>query len=321
MFKRPLVVGIRGSYRPPHPLPKLDNFIVTDWEDMDTILKADIYVQSNIDSKDKKLDKQYDFIKQSGKPWLVTESAVFRKNLKAYNHPKAYHRWSWFSYFRHEGDYNNNQCPSDRWQRLQEEQHIEIKDWKNHGSYILLVMQRPGDTSNRDMIKQYGSYQKFLQETLNSIRENTDRPIRLRMHPLRMDVQTEILKQTDLTNVTLSKNLIERSDNRLDGGKGLYDDFNDAWAVVGWNSNALTESVCEGVPTFSLHPSSMAWECSNKTLKNLENPEYFDRSQWLNNLAYCQWTEEEIEQGEPWFHLKSIYHHMIKKRDRLFGNQ
>ena len=70
-----------------------------------------------------------------------------------------------------------------------------------------------------------------------------------------------------------------------------------------FNSNALTESICEGIPTFSLCPSSMAWECSNKNLNTLENLEYFDRQQWLNNLGYCQWREDEIAKGDPWYHL------------------
>lgn len=317
MIKDPLIVAIEGSYRPPHPLPNLKNFVITNFNDKKTLEKADIFVQSNIDSKDKKLDQQYEYIRRSQKPWLVTESAVFRHNLKPYNHPKAYHRWSWYSYFRHEGDYNNNDSPPDRWYELQKNQNIEIKDWRKSGDYILFLMQRPGDTSNRDMLLQYKTYQNFLQETLNSLRAYTSRLIKIRMHPLRMDVQQQILSNVDLTRTVVSNNLDDRSDNRLDGGPGLYKDFKDAWAVVGWNSNALTESVCEGIPTFSLHQSSMAWACSNKNLKNLDNPEFFNRSQWLYDLAYCQWTEEEIIAGEPWVHLKKIYHHMIKKRERL----
>ena len=92
----------------------------------------------------------------------------------------------------------------------------------------------------------------------------------------------------------------------LSGGDELYADFKDAWAVVGFNSNALTESVCEGIPTFSMCPSSMAWECSNKTLKLIEQPMMFDRQQWLNNLGYCQWNETECINGLPWEHLKGV---------------
>jgi hypothetical protein len=51
----------------------------------------------------------------------------------------------------------------------------------------------------------------------------------------------------------------------------------------------------------------MAWDCSNKDLKDIENPKLFDRSQWLNNLGYCQWREDEIARGDPWEHLRKKY--------------
>ena len=53
-------------------------------------------------------------------------------------------------------------------------------------------------------------------------------------------------------------------------------------------------------------PSSMAWECSNKSLKLIEQPMYFDRQQWLNNLGYCQWYEKERVDGTAWNHLKKV---------------
>lgn len=120
------------------------------------------------------------------------------------------------------------------------------------------------------------------------------------MHPLRQEQQLDILKNFD---VEISTNT--QGAGLLEGGDGLYEDFSKAYAVVGFNSNALTESVCEGIPTFSLCPSSMAWDCSNKDLKLLESIEYFERNQWLYNLGYCQWREDEIAKGDPWVHLKS----------------
>ena len=39
-------------------------------------------------------------------------------------------------------------------------------------------------------------------------------------------------------------------------------------------------------------------------LSNLENPNLsFDRNQWAYNLAYTQWTREEMEEGKAWSHL------------------
>jgi hypothetical protein len=56
-----------------------------------------------------------------------------------------------------------------------------------------------------------------------------------------------------------------------------------------------------------LCPSSMAWDCSNTNLKDIDNPKFFDRQQWLYNLGYCQWREDEIVQGAPYYHLMEIY--------------
>ncbi len=122
------------------------------------------------------------------------------------------------------------------------------------------------------------------------------------MHPLRQDRQLEALKNFD---VDISTNTLgsQQAQGKLEGGDGLYKDFKEAYAVVGFNSNALTESVCEGIPTFSMCASSMAWQCSNKDLKDIENPIIYDRTQWLYDLGYCQWREDEIAQGLPWLHL------------------
>ena len=295
-----LVVGIEEMYRN-HPVPDLPNFKIVPWADQDTIQSADVYIQNNIISqKRKKFKKYYQFILDSNKPFIVTESAVFRRNMVQPPNPMAYHRYSWTSYFRDEGDYCNTNSPSDRWLRIQQEQNIEIKDWQTIGKYILVILQRPGDSSLKNLIEKHGSYEGFISYTINQIKKYTDRPIRVRMHPLRQEQQLEVLKNFD---IEISTNT--HGAGLLEGGDGLYEDFSNAFAVVGFNSNALTESICEGIPTFSMCASSMAWECSNKELKNLESPKYFDRRQWLYNLGYCQWREDEIAKGCPWFHLKS----------------
>lgn len=293
-----LVIGIEEMYRN-HPIPNLPNFKIVPWEDQDTIQSADIYIQNNIISqKRKKFKKYYQFILDSNKPFIVTESAVFRRNMVQPPNPMAYHRYSWTSYFQNEGNYCNQNSPPDRWLRIKEEQNIEIKPWRKTGKYILVILQRPGDSSLKNLIKQHKSYEGFVKYTLDEIKKYTRKPIRVRMHPLRQEQQLEILKNFD---VDISDNT--HGSELLEGGDGLYADFADAHAVVGFNSNALTESICEGIPTFSMCASSLAWQCSNKTLKLLEQPMTFSRQQWLNNLGYCQWREDEISNGDPWFHL------------------
>lgn len=299
------VVGIEEVYRT-HPLPKLPNFKVVPWDNKEAINNADIFVQANImENKHKHLREKYQYIKDSGKPFIVVESAIFRKNLAFPPGPATYHRYSWWSYFRDEGNYNNENCPDDRWLQIKKEQKIEIKDWKTTGEYVLLILQRPGDSSLKNLLAKYGTYSNFLTSTINDIRKHTDRKIVVRLHPMRQPAQLEIINSVNLPNIEISKNNFGNSP--FEGGSGLYEDFKGAKVVVGFNSNALTESICEGIPTFSLCPSSMAWECSNTDLTYLENPKYFERNQWLYNLGYCQWREDEIHRGDPWFHLMKIY--------------
>lgn len=294
-----LVVGIEEMYRN-HPIPDLPNFKIVPWSDQKTIRSADVYIQNNIlGQKRRKLNHYYQYILDSGKPFLVVESAVFRRNMKQPPNPMAYHRYSWTSYFQNEGDYCNENSPPDRWQRIQKEQNLEVKDWRlNLDGNVLLLLQRPGDSSLVNLLKRFGSYKNFVSYTIKQIKKNTDRRIVVRMHPLRQDRQLEVLKEFD---VDISTNT--HGAGLLEGGAGLQRDFDNAWCVVGFNSNALTESVMEGIPTFSMCASSMAWQCSNTDLSQIENPKFYDRQQWLNNLGYCQWREDEVARGDPWFHL------------------
>jgi hypothetical protein len=292
-----------------HPLPK--DWITVPFADVDNIESADVLVQSNQkgSKKEKKIGHIYDYVLKSGKPFIVTESAVFRRNMPKPPNPMSYHRFSWTSYFQDEGDYCNANSPDDRWKQIQKDQNIEIKDWRNTGEYVLVILQRPGDSSLRKLIEQHGSYDTFINYTISEIQKYTDRPIVMRMHPLRQDKQRNLInafqEYSDKKNITISTNT--HGAGFLEGGSGLYEDFRNAWCVVGFNSNALTESICEGIPTFSMCSSSMAWDCSNTDLSQIETPKIFDRQQWLNNLSYCQWREDECVAGLPAKHLLSKF--------------
>ena len=88
--------------------------------------------------------------------------------------------------------------------------------------------------------------------------------------------------------------------NKSNGGNSLYEDFKKAWACVTFSSNAATEAVCEGIPVINLDNSSFSWPVSYHTLDILTNPVIecnFDRTQWLYDCAYTQWTLEEINKG------------------------
>ena len=316
-MKELLVVGIGaydydhgklfGSFRD-HPFPDLPNFKIVSWQDKETIEKADIFMQANIkECKHKRLDTQYNYIRNSGKPYMVTESPVFRQNLE--HNKMQYHRWSWWSYFQDEGDYANTNSPSDRWEYVSKEQNLEIKPWQdNKDGHILLCLQRPGDSSlHRILVKKKEDYKHWIWKTVRDIRRYTDRKIVIRPHPFRLDTTLNMLLTIDTVfeNIEISTNQSELIiESGGGGGSGFKKDMEDAYCAVGLNSNALTETVMAGIPTFSLCSGSMAWPVSNHYIKYINSPIMeFDREQWLYNLSYCQWREDEIVQGLPWEHL------------------
>lgn len=306
-----------GPYNYHFPLPLQPNFkILTskkrppfDSTTRQVIDKADIFLLENNPNANKTRRKYpwiFNIIEKSGRPWIVTEGPLFRKNHVAHPWQGCYYRWSWFSYFNNKGNYCNKNSPSDRWERIQKEQNIQIHPWKKErGEYILFMMQRPGDTSLAPAYQYYGTYEKFLLTAISKIRKYTKRPIKIRLHPQRHDIQLPLLKDClSLPDVHISENSVSLFDRSVDGGDDLEKDLLGAWAVVGLNSNSLTESCCLGIPTWSLHNSSMAWEVSNLYLSQIEKPNLnIDRTQWLYNLGYCCWRQDEVIAGLPFEHL------------------
>jgi len=135
----------------------------------------------------------------------------------------------------------------------------------------------------------------WVAETIEQIRKYTGRRIVIRPHPrspmpgLQYEFENVVLQTpTQVPNT--------------------YDDFDfdtsNAYAVVNWSSNPASQAVINGIPVF-VGPDSLAWDVGNPTLNLINNPMMPDRTQWLNDLAYTEWTLEEIEQGLPLKRLTS----------------
>ena len=134
-------------------------------------------------------------------------------------------------------------------------------------------------------------------KTIDSIRKHTKRPIVFRPHPRSPlpDIEKEF------------KNVYRQVPNKV---AGTYDDFdmkfNNIYATVSYSSNPGIHSVVNGIPAF-VSPSSLAYEVGNDIdfMHDIEAPSMPDRTQWLNDYAYTEWTVEEISQGIPLKHLTS----------------
>jgi hypothetical protein len=76
-----------------------------------------------------------------------------------------------------------------------------------------------------------------------------------------------------------------------------------AHAVVTHHSNVAVEGLVAGVPAFAWYGVSSVMGLQD--LSKIEAPYYPEnREQWLNDVAYTQWSVDELRDGICWRHLK-----------------
>ncbi len=84
----------------------------------------------------------------------------------------------------------------------------------------------------------------------------------------------------------------------------------DCWAVVTHGSNACFESVICGIPVIVLG-NAIAKPISSTELEELADPKlasFRQRHDWLNAIAYTQWTEAEFAAGAAWSTIRGQIH-------------
>lgn len=171
---------------------------------------------------------------------------------------------------------------------------MDMQPWSDQGQNIVIGMQRP------DSNQWYGmpDTNTWLDDIVSRLRMYTQRPIVIRSHP-----RSPLTQHPHNTVLQLPKPI-----------PGTYDDFDfpqclhDAWAVVNWNSTPGILSVLRGIPAF-VGPSSLAAPVANMDLAFIEAPCRPDREQWANDLAWTEWTVDEIRRGEPQKFLLELLHH------------
>ena len=160
---------------------------------------------------------------------------------------------------------------------------LQLKPWQTSGNDIVIALQRNDSEQWIGM----PTTEQWLKQTVNQLRQVTQRAIVIRSHPRR-----EV--------VVLPDCIIDRPLHI----PNTYDDFDfdralsNAWAVVNWNSGPGTTAVMSGVPAF-VGASSLAASVANLDWSQIESPVRPDRSAWLINLSHTEWTCEELATGQP----------------------
>jgi hypothetical protein len=136
---------------------------------------------------------------------------------------------------------------------------IAVKPWRTDGKHIVLV-------PVSRWVAQYNGIdpQAWLRGTMWELRKHTQRQI--------------IVKPKD-SDVPIAEVL------------------ENAWALVTMESNAAIDALTAGVPVFA-GVSAASYPLANDDLADIEYPHMPEREQHFANLAYQQWTVNEILCGE-----------------------
>jgi len=162
--------------------------------------------------------------------------------------------------------------PADRWNVLvNQDPRLRWTDWKNYNKKILLVLPNP------KACRYYGvDYDRWITETTDKIKTYSNLPIEVRVKGARS----------------------ERNQ-----GYTIYDAFDSGvYATVVMNSIAAIESVLYGIPAFVSVPCAASPLASNdlSQLANLFKPDIKTILKQSYNIAYGQFTSEEILNGTAW---------------------
>jgi len=229
------------------------------------------------------------------KCFLVIETPLLgRKMVESHLH----YRIGVNGFLNNAGQFILQNCPDDRLAKLE----IQWPGWQNDNrDNIVLLLQLPGDASLRGI-----NIYEWATHAVKKIRKFSNRPIRVRTHPSHTPKEGDEFHQF-VYNVAM----VPDSNVTFSLGKEmpLEEELSKAFCTVSFSSGSSIDSVLAGVPTIACDPGNFAFDVSSNYLDRVEDPLKANTQQvvqWLSNLAYSQWTAEEMENGIAWQHLRPI---------------
>lgn len=167
--------------------------------------------------------------------------------------------------------------PEDRWKALG----LEEKAWRRSGFQIVIA----GSSAKYHDFYDLPDPTTWAADVAAAIRERTDRPIVYRPKPS-WDGAVPIPG----THFSGPKDSLESA-------------LANAWVMITHGSNASFEAAMLGIPSIVLG-NGIAKPISSISLDDLAHPIMAKRKGWLANLAYFQWTENEMRSGQAWKHIR-----------------
>ena len=210
--------------------------------------------------------------------------------------PLHYLRYSFNGVFPNTGIYCDSEIDSTRWQKISQNLNLSLKDYRIKGDHILICLQRNGGWSMGDI-----DVQDWAVQTIETLRQHTDRPFVIRAHPGDKAAREYLDPRNPKCKIKFSKRV------RLSTEANLVDDLKGCWAAVNYNSSPVVGAAIEGVPIFVMNPAkSQCAEIANTDLSQIENPQLPDRQKWVERLSMFHWNFDELKSGECWHHMRKF---------------
>lgn len=220
-----------------------------------------------------------------GKHSFIADSNLFNYAVGKM-HNMQYLRYSMDGVFPTTGNYFTNTVDPNRWNQIQKDLNISMKDWRPRGVHVLICTQRNGGWSMGGL-----SVVDWLTKTIKEVRKHTDRPIIVRGHP----------------GDKHAPKYLKNKDWQVSKAPSIIDDLRNAHCSITYNSSPSVASAIEGIPTFITDPTpqiSQAYAVANTDLSNVENPLMFERTEWVQKLAMSHWNFNELSSGDAWAHMR-----------------
>lgn len=233
-----------------------------------------------------------DIQKQKNKHVITADSNLFLYANRS-NQPYHYLRYSINGVFPNSGIYCDDNPNPQRWQQISAHTGITLEKTKHKGKHILLCLQRNGGWSMGTT-----DVQDWIINTVQQLRQYTDRPVVIRPHP--GDKKAVEYLNHRFNRIRHLKNTVLSPFN-----KPLEEDLAGCWAVVNHNSSSIVGPIIQGYHAYITDPTkSQCKEVAHHNFSLIETPQEFDRQRWLERISMFHWNFEELENGNCWRHMR-----------------
>ena len=208
-------------------------------------------------------------------------------------HPKHHWRVALYSPMRN-GNFLSDNSPPDRWEMMKKLWNVKYEPWRksNPSDPILFVLQ-PKDNWSMNELDPID----WFNNVYKKLRPLTKRKFLIRPHPNHMAAMENRKDEFPADCELIIGQKFFKGDEKKHYRFNFQEALNNCHAVISHNSTATIDSCIRGRPTFCTSDLAICWPVANTDLLKIESPIYPDRTQWVYDLGYKQWTEEEIKNG------------------------